>query len=87
MEYMNMLNKRSIKRTIAGRLVLWTLEILAGGLLLTAAVLYWIAGLASELVGADFDTVFSWGMGIAVTVATVWLILKIPNTIKTYLER
>ena len=52
--------------------------VLAAGFLLTTAVLYWIAGLASELVGADFDTVFSCGMGIAVTVATVWLILKIP---------
>lgn len=48
------------------------------GPLLAVGVLYWIAGLASELVGADFDVVFSWGMGIAGTAATVWLILKVP---------
>jgi len=52
--------------------------VLTVGPLLAVGVLYWIAGLASELVGADFDTVFSWELGIAGMAATVWLILRIP---------
>jgi len=52
--------------------------LLAIGLLLGFAILGCIAELISEMAGADFDTVLAWEMGLAGTVAFVWLVLTNP---------
>ena len=52
--------------------------LLAIGLVLGFAILGCIAELTSDIVGADFNTVLAWEMGLAGTVAFVWLVLRNP---------